>query len=155
MLSNFELEDLAIQYRIDNFNVISKDEVKDIKKIKAGNYVLNMENERDDKGEINNGSHWISMFISPYFECFYFDSFGFQAPQAVMKFMKKSNKKICYNNRQIQDICSQMCGWFCLAFLRHMNNKPIRKSYVDWYEEFIDGFNDNTKSNDNLLKRLF
>lgn len=154
MLSNFDLEDLARDYKLSNFVVLSKDEIKSVK-MKSCNYVFNMENEKDHKGNINNGSHWIALFISPYFDCIYFDSFGFQAPQSILKFMKKSNKKICYNCRQIQDINSSMCGWFCLAFLIHMNHKSVRKSYVEHFEDFVDYFNDDTLKNDLLLNKIF
>ena len=153
MLSNYDLEDLAHGHKLQNFIVLSKDELDNMKLIK-GNYILNMENEYDDLGNFNNGSHWISMFISDNNEPFYFDSFGCQAPNSILKYMRKTKKKISYSNRVIQNIRSSICGLYCLGFLCWMNNKPVNYNYIDWYEKFLDSFDDDCTKNDTILKSI-
>lgn len=153
MLTNFELEDLAKKYQIPNFAVLSKDEFKG--KLQSGNYILNMENEKDEFGNYNDGSHWVAVFVSKYYDCCYFDSFGFQPPQVVLKQLRKSNKKIYYNSLTIQNIRSSLCGWYCLVFLMWMNNNIECRCISDKYMKFVNMFNpsDWTK-NDDVMKSL-
>lgn len=154
MLSNYDLEDMSIRHKINNFMVISKDELDHMQFKPNQNFILNMENELDENKNFNNGSHWISLYVSPNSECFYFDSFGCQAPNSIMKYMRKSKKKITYNNRVIQNMRSSICGLYCMGFLCWMNNKPPNYNYIDWYEKFIDGFNDDCTKNDTILKSI-
>lgn len=64
MLSNFDLEHMAVKYRIPNFRgVISKDQLTT--RIETGSWILNLENEYNENGVLNPGSHWLSMYVDP------------------------------------------------------------------------------------------
>jgi len=74
-------------------------------------------------------------------------------PQNVISFVKqKPNIKFGYNNFIIQDLESEKCGFYCIAFLLFLNqskNKDIYKATND----FIQLFKDNTLENDEILKK--
>jgi hypothetical protein len=63
MLSNYDLEELAIDHKIDNFQVISKDELDNMTFKTNQNFIINMENEHDEYGNFNSGTHWVGLYI--------------------------------------------------------------------------------------------
>ena len=154
MLSNYDLEEMAIDHKISNFQVISKDELDNMTFKTNQNFIINMENEHDEYGNFNCGTHWVGLYISQDKDTIYFDSFGFQPPQSVLKYCRKSKKRICYSTRSIQNIRSSICGLYCLGFLCWMNNKPFNGNYIDWFESFVDSYNDDVTKNDTILKKI-
>jgi len=143
MLTNFDLEKIAKNYDVKLIGIYSKNELDKLP-IEDGNYIINL----DD----NIGSHWTALNINKN-KGIYFDSFGCVPPQNVISFVKqKPNIKFGYNNFIIQDLESEKCGFYCIAFLLFLNrskNKDIYKATND----FIQLFKDNTLENDEILKK--
>jgi len=143
MLTNFDLEKIAKNYDVKLIGIYSKNELDKLP-IENGNYIINL----DD----NIGSHWTALNINKN-KGIYFDSFGCVPPQNVISFVKqKPNIKFGYNNFIIQDLESEKCGFYCIAFLLFFNrsqNKDIYKATND----FIQLFKDNTLENDEILKK--
>ena len=143
MLTNFDLEKIAKNYDVKLIGIYSKNELNNLP-IENGNYIINL----DD----NIGSHWTALNINKN-KGIYFDSFGCVPPQNVISFVKqKPNIKFGYNNFLIQDLESEKCGFYCIAFLLFLNrskNKDIYKATND----FIQLFKDNTLENDEILKK--
>lgn len=156
MLSNFDISDIAIkEICINDFRgVFCKNQLP--KKLINGSFVINMENDKDDKGNINPGSHWVALFIDHHMNPYYFDSFGFPPPQDVIKFCKKTNKKIAYSQKQIQDVKSHCCGYYALSFCKYMSNKSDpRLSTLNKFDNFLNMFSDDVKKNEQILKSFF
>jgi hypothetical protein len=143
MLTNFDLEKIAKNYDVKLIGIYSKNELDKLP-IEDGNYIINLND--------NVGSHWCGLFISKN-DTIYFDSFGCVLPQNVISFVKqKPDSKFGYNNFIIQDLESEKCGFYCIAFLVFLNrskNKDIYKATND----FIQLFKDNTLENDEILKK--
>ena len=80
---------------------------------------------------IGSGTHWVC-----YYNNYYFDPFGMPPPLEVKKYINN----IKYNDIQYQNIKSVLCGYYCLYFLKRLNdgNKIydtkilIKKSYEKW-----------------------
>ena len=53
-----------------------------------------------------------------------------------------------YNDKQIQNIYSTACGYYCIAFIIFMNERKNKKI---GFEIFINEFSRNTKNNDKIL----
>ena len=51
----------------------------------------------------------------------YFDSFGLVPPNEVIKYMKTTNKNIIYNDSQIQNMNSILCGYYCIYYIEKQN----------------------------------
>ena len=149
MLSNFELERLANFYRLPLVTICMKDELS--KSVKDGCYIINLQSSTS-----GSGTHWTALFIVREY-AYYFDSFGAPPPIEVCKFVKRrKGSHLIYNNFIIQDLASESCGWFSLAFLLWMYNHISNlKEMNKIFNEFIDGFSDNTKVNDEILKTFF
>ena len=147
MLSNFDIEKLCKFYRLNLIAICMKDELPTA--VKDGCYIINMQSSTQ-----GNGTHWIGLYIYKS-NAFYFDSFGAVPPNEVLAFVKK--KKGChlyYNNWIIQNLNSQDCGWYCIAFLIFLHQNKNR-DLKEVFNEFTNNFLDDTTKNDEILKSFF
>ena len=155
MLSNNDLEDYAREQRFPLIGVFSKDELNDMEP-KVGSYYINMEDS--DKG---NGTHWVMIRILPPLfksganrgnKALYFDSFGTYAPKDIDDFLHRY-KPYARNDRQIQDLKSEECGWFCLAtdkyFIDHYDKGM---DLDDNYCKYLSIYSNDLKRNDKIVK---
>ena len=86
--------------------MFSRDNLKGtIKKPECG--IINL----DDT--IGSGTHWAC-----YYNNYYFDPFGMPPPLEVVRYIKG----IQYNDIQYQDTKSVLCGYYCLYFLKRLND---------------------------------
>lgn len=96
--------------------------------------------------------HWICIHLTAY-AIEYFDSAGhlsFLANEHIAKFVLTQEKKIIFNCQQVQDITSDKCGYFCLAFLNY-----VAGFHVD-FSTFMEVFDrENLKLNDDIVMKLF
>ena len=79
--------------------------------------------------EDGSGTHWVCVVNSKDSKyVLYYDSFGvpFIDPK-IYTFLKTSKKKILYNQNQIQDITSVLCGYYCLKII-----KDVMKDGMDY-----------------------
>jgi hypothetical protein len=129
-LTDSELEELCKYFKIKLNGIYEKSEVKELV---YGNYIINL----------NGQSHWCAMIISPNGN-FYYDSYGFIAPENLHNLMCGGSGYI-WNDKQIQDINSTACGYYCIAFLKFMEN-PTKQMY----NEFCNLFS-HPKKNDKIL----
>jgi hypothetical protein len=146
MLSNFEIEDICRNMGLDCVGVYSKDRLPKYKTY--GGYYVNLQNYED-----GNGTHFTFFFLDSHpgrpASSIYFDSFGMPPPLEVENFM---GKDIMYNTRDIQDLQSKRCGWFCIAlhyFLTY--DQDSNKSLLDNYADFLSTWSFKSKTNDNIL----
>ena len=71
------------------------------------------------------GSHWVANFIDiPKHQCYYFDSYGYEPPKQVARFMKwlttqDPQMKLSYNAHRFQHKDSE-CGMYSLYFIIRM-----------------------------------
>lgn len=148
MLSNIDLEEYARENRFPLVSVVSKDELNNMR-TKAGSYYINMENS--DEG---NGTHWVYMRIlpPPFNKAIYFDSFATYAPKDVDEFLHRY-KPYARNDRQIQDLKSDFCGWFCLATDKYFTeNYDKSMDLDDNYCKYLSMYSNDLKKNDAIVK---
>jgi hypothetical protein len=129
-------------------------------------YIINMENELDEFGSPNTGSHWVCLQINKYssgkIEPFYFDSYGMPPPEYVKTVVKNTTGQFLpFNTKDIQSLMNNACGFYCCALLHYLNAYPHRKKdlYQD-VEDFLYMFDDLNKSvdfkkNEYILKHFF
>ncbi len=144
LTSNIDLIELGKKYKLKLNAVLCKDQYKGVK-VKNGCYIINLDDSE------NGGTHWTALYIDNL-RCCYWDSFGGKIPTDILRFIKKSKcKKIIYNLDTIQNINSEACGYYCVAFLNHISkhNKNMGHSM----NKFNSLFNkNNTKHNKQILK---
>jgi hypothetical protein len=100
--------------------------------------------QSSDKG---NGTHWIALYKINDGYSQYFDSFGFVPPLEIENKLHKYD----YNDRDIQNINSTSCGYYCIAFIKFMNGKQNVKQA---FETFIKMFDKDTKRNEEILYNI-
>ena len=143
MLTNEQIEGFFRDCDLNLIDCVCKDQLPDKRYI--CDYVINMQNS-----DAGSGSHWVFCKITSS-SAIYFDSFGVYCPEEVKNFIHPL--KIVYNTRQIQDLKSEMCGFFssaCGYYLKY--DSDPKKQIEDNFEDFLTMFSDDTKKNDAILK---
>lgn len=139
LTSNTELLDILKNDNIKINGVFAKDQLK--KPLKDGFYIINLDNSDGP------GTHWTALYkINDGFS-FYYDSFGFIAPSEIEDLLHKYE----YNKKQIQDIKSTSCGFYCIAFIKFMINKQDK---MKAFNTFCNLFRTNTIDNEIILHQL-
>jgi hypothetical protein len=149
MLSNYQLANIAEDLKINLplKNIIMKDELKSAK---IGNYIINLESS-----DVGNGTHWCCLVIEKN-EAFWCDSFASPPPLEIIQACKKNKtiKRFWFNNWIIQDLDSQLCGWYSLGLLFYVKmNREKYESLKECCNHFINLFVDETKDNGGILKK--
>jgi len=139
-LTNKDILEIMYHLKLPFNGVFSKDKLKNLKN---GNYIINMENEKD-----GHGSHWCA-FTYNNGNITYFDSFGLYPPIEVMQ---QAKGEIIYNSKQIQDMTSTCCGWYCIGFIKNNCKNPTMNDEAK-LKRFVNMFSSNTLKNDSILKR--
>jgi hypothetical protein len=132
-LSNMELDGML--KRVKNYGgAFMKDELPP--KLKNNTwYIMNMESHND-----GDGTHWTCFKNGKTLE--YYDPFGFPPPMELLERIGK--KTVLWNAKQIQDVKSTACGFFCVA--RITSRLP--------FKEFVDFYSNDPKQNDLRLKEM-
>jgi hypothetical protein len=165
-LTDSQLRILAKKMKFPLAGVLFKDELPDKLEYNKG-YIINLDDEFDEEGKRNDGSHWTCLQINEYpngvKEGIYFDPYGQPPPQDVEKAAEKAlgGKKVPYNDKDIQSLMNNACGYFVAAFLYFINTFYGRSKdlYTD-VSGFLDCFDDLNKSidwkkNEYILKHFF
>lgn len=151
MLSDSDLEKLSNKLELPIVGVFSKNLLPVERSV--GSYYINLQNS-DDGG----GTHWVFAKIFPEqdgdYKAIYFDSFGIGMPKEVEEFLKPF-KPVSYNNRQIQDLPTSQCGYYCLACDYYTQHLRKNEDVVDDYENFLRYWSKDTKNNLTRLKEFF
>ena len=143
--------------------VVYKSQLEDMTLEYNKAYIINLDDEYAADGSQNSGTHYVALQVSKNnknkIEPCYCDSYGVAPPKEVLDFV--GVKHVPYNTKCIQSLISEVCGYFCLAFLYYINKFEHRSGqiYHDC-EQFTDLFNDlNTssefKANELMLKSFF
>ena len=90
------------------------------------------------------GDHWVALVLFKT-KCFYFDSISLPIVDlSILRFLKPY-KKVTYSSACIQDVASNQCGQFCIAFIKNVRSKIS-------YSKFVSMFNAvNLKCNDYIV----
>jgi hypothetical protein len=134
-LTNKEIDELVKHYKIKNYHGCYIDD-KLPKKLMNGFYVINL----------NGNSHWTCL-LKDGKHYYYFDSFGFPASEEV----EEQIGEYIYSDKDIQNINSTSCGWFCLMFMKIMQQHNDKKL---GFSVFLKLFSKYTKKNEEILHDL-
>jgi hypothetical protein len=142
MLSNYDLEELVIKMGIKNFKgCFYKDTLKTIEA--STSYIINLNSEFNEKNERNAGSHWVALMTDDLQKAIYFDSYGEKEPNEIKNLLKSNQYKIAHTTKNIQSLMSNLCGFFCLAFIYFLSVSKYRtKNIINDASIFLDLYED-------------
>jgi hypothetical protein len=165
MLTDGQIIELSKRMNIPLEGVYFKDELP--RKLKTNkSYIINLQDSKNDDGVSNEGTHWTFLQIhetpNGKIEPIYFDPYGQPPPEIIKKRVKENFKKyLPYNNKDIQSLMNNACGFYCLALAHFINAYQKRTGifYTD-VDDFLDCFDDLNKSvdwkkNEYILKMFF
>ena len=142
MLSNFDIDALVVKLNIPNFKgCFYKDTLKKIEP--SSSYIINLNSEFNEKDERNAGSHWVALLTDDLQKAIYFDSYGEKEPNKIKNLLKCNQYKIAHTSKNIQSLMSNLCGFFCLAFIYFLTiSKHRTKNIINDASIFLDLFED-------------
>ena len=138
-LNDKELIDLSKKYNIVINDIYNRDTVPS--KLIEGWYIINL----DKRG--NPGTHWTCCYAGN--TNIYFDSMGFRAPEQLDKVLKP----YVFSKKEIQDLESSSCGWFCLQCIIFCGDDANTVSKR--YDNFIQNYGPHTSINESKLIKFF
>lgn len=143
MMTNVDLEEKAVRLHIPLVGVFSKDKLPITNK--DGGYIINLQDSDDGPG-----THWTAFYVEGSSKV-YFDSFGVIPPLSVQRFLRN---KYVYSTKHIQNIQSEICGYYVLYFIWFMWNhrykiKDLRKRFC----AFLRLFSSDPTKNKTLLQK--
>jgi len=148
MLSNHDIDELVIKMGISNFRgCYYKDKLNKIQP--NSSYIINLNSELDEKGNINSGSHWCCLVTNDMKQCIYFDSYGEREPNEIRNLLKCNQYTLGHTKKNIQSLMSNLCGFFCLSFIYFLSVSKFRtKNLIHDASIYLDLFEDLDKTND-------
>lgn len=106
-------------------SLFSQDQISN--KHNTGYYVINL----DDS--MGSGTHWVVMNIRrDIIE--YFDSFGLNCPEEIIRVSNRLNLNYIYNSTPYQDLLSVLCGYY---YLHYMNERSRKKTHHNIIKVFF------------------
>ena len=102
-----------------------------------------MNSELDENGNINSGSHWTCLVTDDMKRAIYHDSYGEAPPNEIRNLLKSNQYKIGHTSKNIQSLMSNLCGFFCLAFIYFLSVSKFRTgNIINDASIFLDLFED-------------
>ena len=127
-LTNKEIDELVKYYKIKKYHGCYIDDELP-KKLMNGYYVINL----------NGQSHWTCL-LKDGNKYYYFDSFGFVASQEV----EDQIGEYIYSDVDIQHINSTSCGFFCIIWMKYMQDHKHKNKEI-CYASFLKLFSKDSK----------
>ena len=143
MLNNYDLSEVCNNLDIPLNGVYMKNTIP--KKLKEGFYIINLDSAP------NSGTHWLTLLLSDK-TALYADPFAAPPPIEIIDAVKKSKLHLYFNNWVIQDIDSELCGYYSIALIHYVSTHK-NLSIINAANAFINLFKDNTKLNGPILKK--
>jgi hypothetical protein len=108
-----------------------------------------LNNELDEKGNRNTGSHWCCLVTDDMKQGIYFDSYGEKEPNEIRNLLKCNQYKIGQTSKNIQSLMGNLCGFFCLSFIYFLSISKFRtKNLINDASIYLDLFEDLDKVDD-------
>ena len=108
-----------------------------------------MNSELDENGNRNSGSHWVALVTDDMEQPIYHDSYGEREPVETKNLLKSNQYKLGHTSKNIQSLMSNLCGFFCLAFIYFLSVSKFRtKNNINDASIFLDLFEDLDLTND-------
>ena len=105
--------------------------------------IINLNSEFNEKNELNSGSHWVAFLTDDLKKAIYVDSYGEIKPNEIKNLLKSNQYKIAHTSKNIQSLMSNLCGFFCLAFIYFLAvSKHGTKNVINDASIFLDLFED-------------
>ena len=93
------------------------------------------------------GEHWVAFYISADGHCDYFESLGTAPIRPIWKWLKKRTKSVIFNKQWLQSPVSEVCGHYCIYFLRARARGRSLGDILTDFQEYDFEQNDNKVRN--------
>jgi len=152
LTSNYDLMEASRRNHIPLQGVFWNNELPERGLYKEGGYVVNLGNR------VEGGSHWVAFWIEKEkngkHQAVFFDPFGGSPPESVKRFLLPFGM-VYWNDQQIQNIDTSICGYYILAFLYYMTRwRRCCPSLSKRMDVFVGLFDKDVEKNRTILMKL-
>ena len=131
MISNFELDKASKIMGLKNYKgTFSKDELPN--PMRPGKYIINMQDSKSPSGKSLPGTHWFYADVGAN-RTTVIDAFGAVPP---LEILERAPCPIDWNTKQVEDLNSDLCGFFCLYFAFQHDRGRSYSSILDDFETY-------------------
>lgn len=120
--------------------------------LQVGSYVVNTAESDDGTG----GVHWTAFLIEKIdgiHHVVYFDPLGAAPPAEIKMYVRKIDEDVWWNNEQLQNENTAICGWYVLYWVWYMNRRRQQtRSIYTRYRQFLRMFSTRVEDNRRLLQ---
>ena len=81
------------------------------------------------------GTHWVAWICRPTFTV-YFDSFGVPMPDSIRDYLDMHSGTHWSNTGQIQSFASNLCGYYCVDFMKECWDASHPLEIIKWLNEY-------------------
>ena len=148
MTTDQDLKNIAKKLKIKNYRGFFMRN-QSMPPLRQGFYIFNLDDWK------NSGTHWTTALVTKKGQDnLYFDSFGFDPPTEIKKFLKSAGDDVLYSTISLQDDKADSCGYWVLNFMHNMQQS--KKTPTDAYLDYIHKlYSFDTKDNEKKLKKAF
>lgn len=151
ILTNFDIGEILERNGVRPVFIGYKDKLRETP-LQVGSYVVNTAESDDGTG----GVHWTAFLIEKIdgiHHVVYYDPLGVAPPTEVKQYVRKIDEDIWWNNEQMQNENTSICGWYVLYWIWYMNRrKEQTKSIYTRYRQFLRMFSQDVEKNRTLLQ---
>ena len=90
--------------------------------------------------ERNKGSHWVALITDDMKRGIYMDSYGEREPVEIKNLLKCNQYKLGHTSKNIQSLMSNLCGFFCLAFIYFLTVSKQRTKTLSMIRQYSSIF---------------
>lgn len=137
-LSNVDIMNILKKSKLNINDIIMRDHDR---KLTKGFYIVNLD---DSNG---GGTHWTALYYDGLINI-YMDSFGMRPPKNIESLL---SPRFMFNKEHIQNIQSDLCGYYCILFIKMLNSSPNK---INRFNEFVNMFYIPAR-NEEILKKIF
>lgn len=151
ILTNFDIGEILERNGIRPVFIGYKDQLRETP-LQVGSYVVNTATSYDGTG----GVHWTAFLIERIggiHHVIYFDPLGVAPPPEILMYVRKIDDDLWWNNEQLQNENTSICGWYVLYWIYYMvMTRQQTPSIYTRYRQFLAGFSKNVEQNRRLLQ---
>ena len=140
-LSDSEIDEILKSFKLKYNGIFEKDCLPE--KLENGFFIINLQSSTD-----GHGTHWTALLVINPCYAIYFDSFGEVPPKDV----EVKLKYYLHNKKDIQNINSSSCGFYCIGFIKFMSKFPNNPKQA--FDTFIAMFCNDTQRNEEILSKI-
>jgi hypothetical protein len=127
--TNHQLQDYCDKLGIKLVGIFYKNELPS--RYRLGFHIINIDDSNNE-----GGTHWTALYTTKNY-AYYFDSYGMPCPEEILVYTSNT-KHLYYNNKILQHLNSNACGYYVIMWMYFLNNMKNKKQAMQYFNDFYE-----------------